>query len=491
MTGQAESGMVSKGNSIIAMETEDVNKTVRNEKPDGDEKGSSLSGQDEIPLNGGLPADVPPETVEFMQGLIESFNASATKLKEAYTALQAQFDKLNLKLEETNRELSVSLQEQERLSNYLTNILESLSSGVLVVDTKGRITLFNQGAEIISGITVKEALGKHYREVMGNRTSDDLTPLSTLSNGERRSNMEKPIVSRSGKTIPVGFSTSPLVNKSGEMIGAVEIFMDLSMIRALEEEISRMDKLAALGQMAATMAHKIRNPLGGIAGFAGLLQLDLEGNENGLRLVGKITEGVDKLNRIVSSLLSYTAQLKLDTRLFDMKERIEHVVRALKEERPEETDGILFVIEQPGGSVSAEVDLAHFNEALLNIGRNAVEALAGNGVITVHVLNGGFKFVPHNKVTGKLWETIRESSALLKSRQPCAVVTLTDTGDGMDDEVMEKLFVPFFTTKENGTGLGLAAAQKIIEAHHGEIWVSSIHNEGTAVGMVFPRTSVV
>jgi len=473
------------------MEIEDGNKTVRNEKPIGDDEGSSLLEKGRIPLSGGLPADVSPETVEFMQGLIESFNASAAQLKDAYTALQEKFDKLNLKLEDTNRELSVSFQEQERLSNYLTNILESLSSGVLVVDTEGRITLFNQGAEIISGIEVNEALGKHYREVMGNRSSDELTPLSTLSNGERRSNMEKPIVSRNGKTIPVGFSTSPLLNKSGEMIGAVEIFMDLSRIKGLEEEISRMDKLAALGQMAATMAHKIRNPLGGIAGFAGLLQLDLEGNENGLRLVGKVTEGVDKLNRIVSSLLSYTTQLKLDTGLFDLKERIEHIVRAIKEERPEETEGILFVIEQPGGSVSAEVDLAQFNEAILNICRNAVDALAGNGVITVQVVNGDFKYEPRNKVIGELWKSIRESSDLLKSRQPSAIVTVTDTGDGMDDEVMEKLFVPFFTTKENGTGLGLAAAQKIIEAHHGEIWVSSINGEGTAVGMVFPRTSVV
>ena len=474
------------------MQTEDGKKTGQNHTPiDGIPEGSSLFEQDEIPVNGSLPSDVSPETVEFMRGLIESFNVSAAKLKEAYAALQEKFDRLNLKLEETNRELSTSLQEQERLSNYLTNILESLSSGVLVVDTDGRITLFNQGAEAITGISVSEAQGKHYREVMGSRIPDELTPLWTLSNGERRLNMEKQIVSRNGRTIPVGFSTSPLVNKSGETIGAVEIFMDLSRIRALEEEISRMDKLAALGQMAATMAHKIRNPLGGIAGFAGLLQLDLEGNENGRRLIGKITEGVDKLNRIVANLLSYTAQLKLNTGIIDLKERMGHVIMALKEELPEETAGIQFVIEEPGGSVSAEVDAAHFSEAMLNICRNAVEAQAGKGVVTVQVFNGKFEFKPRNSVTDKLWKTIRESSSLLKSRQPSALVTITDTGAGMDNEAIEKLFVPFFTTKENGTGLGLAASRKVIEAHHGEIRVSSIANEGTAVGIIVPRTSVV
>jgi len=438
-----------------------------------------------------LPEGVTPDLIAYMRDLIETFNASATQLKDAYAALQAKFERLNLKLEETNRELSASLGEQERLSNYLTNILESLSSGVLVVDTEGRITLFNRGAEIITGIPVIEATGRHYRDVMGAETPEELTPLWTLENGELRQNMEKPIRSRNGRNLPVGFSTSPLLNRAGEMIGAVEIFMDLSMIKSLEEEISRMDKLAALGQMAATMAHKIRNPLGGIAGFAGLLQLDLEGNESGRRLVGKIVEGVDKLNRIVSSLLSYTAQLRLKTRKVDLKERMEHILGAAKEERPKETESIRFAVEEPGGPVSAELDVEHFSEAMLNIVRNSVDALDAGGTITVRVFRGEYAFEPPCSLSADLWDTMRKSSQLLESRQPSAVVIVSDTGTGIEQDILDKLFVPFFTTKENGNGLGLAAARKVMEAYHGEIFVKSTEGSGTAVGIILPRTSVV
>lgn len=446
---------------------------------------------DGLPETGVLPEGVTPDMIAYMRDLIETFNTSAARLKDAYAALQVKFERLNLELEETNRELSASLEEQERLSNYLTNILESLSSGVLVVDAEGRITLFNRGAEIITGILVSEAAGRHYRDVMGSETPEELTPLWTLENAEHRQNMEKPIRSRNGRTLPVGFSTSPLQNRAGEMIGAVEIFMDLSMIKSLEEEISRMDKLAALGQMAATMAHKIRNPLGGIAGFAGLLQLELEENENGRRLVGKIVEGVDKLNRIVSSLLSYTAQLRLKTRKVDLKERMEHILRAVKNERPQETESIRFVVEEPGGPVSAEVDVEHFSEAMVNIIRNSVEAMDTVGTVTVWVFRGEYSFESPCPVAVEVWSIMKKSSQLLESRQPSAVVIVSDTGTGIERDVLGKLFVPFFTTKENGNGLGLAAARKVMEAHHGEIWVTSTEGCGTAVGIILPRMSVV
>ena len=267
--------------------------------------------------------------------------------------------------------------------------------------------------------------------------------------------------------------------------------MDLSRIRALEEEVSRMDKLAALGQMAATMAHKIRNPLGGITGFAGLLQFELEGNDNGIRLLGKITEGVDKLNRIVTNLLSYTARLRLKPRTIDIKERIKHIIDVVKEEHPEKTTNITFSIEEPGGPVSAEVDTTHFSEAILHILRNAAEALTGGGDVTVEIFHGEFAYDPPNRVISQLVKEIRQSSSLLNAGQPSVVIIVGDNGTGMDEETIGNLFVPFFTTKENGTGLGLSASRKIIEAHHGEIYITSIHHKGTAAGIIVPRTSVL
>ncbi|MBT4483125.1 MAG: PAS domain S-box protein [Candidatus Latescibacteria bacterium] len=440
-----------------------------------------------VPELNHVPANIPQENLAFLKGLIDSFNASTAKLKEAYTALQEKVENLNLQLEETNRDLSASLMEQERLSNYLTNILESLSSGVLVVDTSGIITLFNRGAETITGIKVDDALHSHYREVMGSETPEELTPLSSLSTGEGHSQIEKNLISKSGKTIPVGCSISPLVNKSGDMVGAVEIFMDMTRIKALEDELAWKEKLAALGQMAATMAHKIRNPLGGIAGFAGLLQLELKGNENNKRLLGRIIEGVDKLERIVTSLLSYTSPLKLKPDIVNLAEIAADKINSLKEDY----DSVQFNIKEPEDSVMIEADAKQLSDAVASIARNAVEAIEGKGTVEIITIPGESVFKPPHSVTAQLVKTIRKTSEFIKLRKPGALLLITDSGKGMASEVQEQLFVPFYTTKENGIGLGLASVRKIIEAHHGEIWIESVENTGTAVGIILPRTCMI
>jgi len=449
----------------------------------------NLSG---IPEISEVPVDTTPETVEFLKGLIESFNESAAGLKGAYLALQKKFDKLNLQLEETNNELKQSLDEQERLSNYLTNILESLSSGVLVIDSDGLITLFNRGAEVITGINGNDAVNKTYREVMGTDTPEELTPLWVLVNNEGRTHMEKTIISKSGENIPVGFSISPLLNSSGELLGAVEIFMDLSGIKALEDELSRMDKLAALGQMSATMAHKVRNPLGGIVGYAGLLDNSLKKNDKLKRHVRKIIEGVEKINHIISSVLSYNSRLNLNPREINLTERIDELLILLKQDL-DESDGsrIGFTMSQPSEPVTVEVDVGQFKLALLNILWNAIETIEGEGNIDIRIIPGQSRINPSCTLSSELLEKMRKSSRILKSRRPCNMILVTDSGTGMDEDTLKNLFVPFYTTKEKGIGLGLASARKIIEAHHGEIWIESTLNLGTAVGIILPSKSTV
>lgn len=436
-----------------------------------------------------LPYEIAPEHVGYLRKLIETFNRSAADLQEAYRSLQEKFDRLNLRLEETNRSLSRSLAEQERLSDYLTSILESLSSGVLVVDTGGTVTLFNRGAEEMTGIPASEAVGKPYREIMGREFPDELTPFGTLSAGKGISQVEKTLVSRSGEKIAVGYSISPLMNRRGIMTGAVEIFMDLRRIKALEDELSRMDKLAALGQMAATMAHKIRNPLGGIVGFAGLLELELRENERGRRLIGKITEGVDKLNRIVSSLVSYTSRLNLQPRPYDLGKGLAEMLGVFESELDPDRVEVAFSLFQPEGPVTVEADRDQLNTAVRKIVQNAVDALESFGEVHGYVMPGDSRYTPPCPVTSGVLGKLRASSRLIASRLPCGIAVVTDTGCGMSAEAEKNLFVPFFTTKENGIGLGLASAKKIVEAHHGELWIASLEGRGTSVGIILPRTS--
>lgn len=433
-----------------------------------------------------IPSGIAPEHVEFLRGLIETFNRSAANLRDAYTSLQDKFDRLNLRLEMTNRSLSRSLEEQERLSNYLTSILESLSSGVVVIDTEGVVTHFNRGAEEMTGIPVHEAVGKPYPQVMGCDLTEELTPVGTLATGNAVSQLEKTLVSRSGERIAVGYSISPLVNRHGNMIGAVEIFMNMSRIKALEDEISRMDKLAALGQMAATMAHKIRNPLGGIAGFAGLLEFEMEGNLRGRRMVGKVVEGVDKLNRIVTSLVTYAAKLHLSPQRANLGDRMRE---AMEQIDPDRIEGISFSIQEPEGPVMIEVDREQFADSVRKVFENALDAMENGGTVSLYILPGNSEFVPSCGLTVELLERIRSGSRLILSKMPCGIAIVEDTGCGMDAEGLDRLFVPFYTTKENGIGLGLAAVRKVVEAHHGELMIASREGIGTAVAMILPCMS--
>ncbi len=437
------------------------------------------------PIDGleGLSAGVSPENLQFLRGLIESFNTSTARLQDAYNGLREKVDSLNLQLEEKNRDLTASLAEQERLSSYLTSILESLSSGVLVIDADGIVTLFNRGAESITGVPVDNALGRSYRNVMGFDIPDELTPLWTLASGKTRTQMEKTIVSKNGSATPVGCSISPLINASGEMVGAVEIFMDLTRIKSLEDELARKEKLAALGQMAATMAHKIRNPLGGIAGFAGLLDLELRGDDNGRRLVRKITEGVDKLERIVTSLLSYTSPLRLGSHTVDLVELTGGIAVSTAADRGD----VAITVDDPEGPVMAVIDAEQYRRAITNIVRNSLDAIEDSGAVTVTVCTDLSTLAPVSTAAERVIRAMMASSGGIRTIALSACVMIADTGAGMDAVSMGQLFVPFYTTRENGIGLGLAHAKRIIEEHGGSIFVESVEGEGTAVGIVLPR----
>lgn len=316
---------------------------------------------------------------------------------------------------------------------------------------------------------------------------DELTPLGTLATGRGQSQFEKSVLTRWGAKVPVGCSISPLCNSQGDMIGAVEVFMDMSRIKSFEEELARKEKLAALGQMAATMAHKIRNPLGGIAGFAGLLNMEFKDSANGRRLVGKITEGVDKLERIVTSLLSYTAPMTLEYRSVDLVTLVGHAVSSLDAEE----HGVGISVTCPDGSLIAEIDAERFRKMIQSLLRNAFEAVADGGAIDVFIGDEMTDFGDIDSMTSRVLDSLKNETANTRRLSSRAVIVIRDTGTGMDKHSKEQLFVPFYTSKENGIGLGLAHARKIVEGHLGTIAIESEEGNGTAAGIAVPRRRIL
>lgn len=231
----------------------------------------------------------------------------------------------------------------------------------------------------------------------------------------------------------------------------------LARLEAAEETLRRRDRLAALGEMSAGIAHEIRNPLGIITSSAQLLARRLTDRDPGnSRLLAIVQEETNRLNRLITDFLTFGRPAPPHLRNADLREVLQQAlenVQALAEEK-----GVALTAELPGGAVPARIDQEMLRQAFLNLLLNALDASAGGGRVTV----------------------------LLDGEGKTARLEVRDTGCGIPEENLSRIFNPFFTTKAKGTGLGLANAHKMIEAHHGEITVRSIPGEGAVFTVRLP-----
>ena len=222
----------------------------------------------------------------------------------------------------------------------------------------------------------------------------------------------------------------------------------------MREQVRRKDRLAAIGEMAATVAHEIRNPLGGIRGFAALLARDIEDSDPRRRLVEKILTGTRNLDRVVTELLEYTRPVELRLRSTSCADLIEAAIGYL-----ELGSRSITITNSVGPDVLALADPDKLRQVVLNILLNAVQSIEESGRIDIST------DVDKDTVT----------------------VKVADTGCGMSPECLEQVFSPFFTTKEKGTGLGLAVAAKIVEGHGGRLKAVSELGKGTTLHVSLPR----
>ena len=420
--------------------------------------------------------DISEEELKDFVTHFSTFNQVMQNLRSAYRELEERFGDLNLQLEQANSELKQSLVEKDKISNFLNNILESLTSGVLAIDLEGNVTLFNRAAEEILGYKAKEVIGKPYLGVMGKGIEEKLSlpyllKSQNLHLGEDGlcENGEKEVLSTSGEKVPIGFSTSLLKDKEGEIVGAVEVFFDLTKMKRMEEEMMRVKTLAALGEMAAIVAHEVKNPLGGIRGFAELLDRDLEEGDPRKRSVKKIMEGVEALDRIVMSLLNYVKPIQFSPRKVEIKTFLDEVINFFEMDASRAKENVHLVKNYPPDELFCHLDIEQFRQMLLNLLHNAVQAMPHGGKIMVEL--------KQEKATLSLSSKTEDNKVILK---------ISDTGIGMSKGTKEKLFTPFFTTKERGTGLGLSTVKKIVEAHWGDIEVESELGKGTTVQVRLP-----
>ncbi len=410
------------------------------------------------------------ELTQFSESF-ETFNKIINNLQRQYLTLEKEYSGQSRELEDINHRLRATIAENQSVTTFLNSILSSLTSGVLVVDKSGMISHFNPAAEKIVGIPASAALGKKYDEVISCSTGARYSALDTVSTGVEFEAEEKVLLSNDGKEIPVSVSTSLLDDGNDDTYGAVEIFFDMTKIKRLEAEVNRVKTLAALGEMAATVAHEVRNPLGGIGGFAALLKRELGDDSVKVNLVNKIISGVDTLNKTVIALLDYTRRDQLNMREVSLSALIEDSVEYERAQEDLKEISIEIDIENEKRSLTVACDPHLMRQVFLNLYRNSREAMNGTGRITIRAG--------------------RENSINADSNDENKVwIEVEDTGPGIPADLCDKIFRPFFTTKssQNGSGLGLASVWKTVQAHGGDISVKSEEGKGSNFRIILPAS---
>jgi len=367
-----------------------------------------------------------------MKALTDAFNLftqTTATMEESYQRLEAQIQALDKELEDKNRELALT-------TDHLNSILDSMSDGVIAVDTEGRITTYNRAAAEALGFEQRDVIGKRHADVFGSQG------LPT------RTNRVTELHAKDGRLIPVNEKRSAISDRADTRVGTLYVFQDLREIEALREEVRQKDRLAAVGQMAATVAHEIRNPLGGIRGFAELLARDISEDDARSRLVQKILIGTKSLDGVVNELLEYTRPPELNFEETNCRALVDAAIAYLDLE-----GGEVEVLNEVHPETHVRADAQKMRQVFLNVLLNAVQSINGPGRVTVTC-------------------TVDATAATLY---------FIDTGCGIPPQDVDNVFSPFFTTKEKGTGLGLAVAAKTVESHGGAIDVVSDVDAGSKI----------
>lgn len=407
---------------------------------------------------------IPAEMLETLQHAFADFQARAEKLSTAYAAMQDDFRKVNVELDIKNKELAESLKRQMETQTYLNSILQSMNNGVVGVDMNGTITHFNSAAGSITDYSPGEVLTRHYTDIF-TRHDTAAESLMTLVQKESQSRRgEKVTWRKDGTPVPVSFQMEMLRDPQGHVLGAVEILTDLSRIKAMEREVLQSKTMAALGEMSAAVAHEIRNPLGAMGVWASLLGRDLAPDDSRKKLVNKISEGLARLNRIVSNLLVYARPVNTQFHTVRLENLLSETIDFIDIEIERLAHPITTRKEwDQNGTTLIHADPEKIQQVIMNVCLNAIQAMTSGGTLSVSL------------------------EFLKKPESEYVSFRIEDTGVGIETERIGKIFDPFHTTKENGTGLGLAIVKKYIELHAGFIDVQSIVGSGTVVKVYLPR----
>ncbi len=363
-------------------------------------------------------------------------------------------------LAERARSSEAALQENvinyEELAQLNTMIVSNIETGLVTTNPTGHIRVFNPYAEALTGITQIEAYDTPITSLF--------PQLKLLSERDQAVSDEFTHTTQAGLQMIFGYSAAPFDDAQGRFAGTIISFRDMTAIHRMEEALNRSERMAALGELSARMAHEIRNPLAAMSGSVQVLAEQSTISDSDRRLLAIVVRESDRLNMLITEFLAYARPSSPQKTPLDLRGLVEDVSLFLSADKKFEHLTISNLIPS---SLSINADASQITQVLINLIHNSVDAMPSGGSIEIgsEQIQGGI-------------DGFRSSSAVL--------ITITDSGSGIDPDTVAHMFEPFWTTKSDGTGLGLAVSYRIIEAHGGSMSVESLTAGGCRFTILLP-----
>ena len=329
-----------------------------------------------------------------------------------------------------------------RIKAFSDSLVENMPIGLVATDAEGKLSAFNRTAETILGRIAPEVIGKPAEEILPGSFRE---LFRTLAPERRLIEREIDCTVAEGRAIPLELIATTLREEDNAFAGHVILFRDMTETRRLEEEVARSRRLASLGSLAAGVAHEIRNPLSSIKGFATWFRERYRDNPEDRDTAEVMIREVDRLNRVITQLLEFARPLTMDRVPTPLQTLIRHALKMVEGEARKKGVALETDLSAEIGESPLPLDADRMTQVFLNLYLNAIAAMDAGGILRVSL-----------------------------ARQDDRVrIAVADTGVGIPEEDLPRVFDPYFTTRSSGTGLGLAIVHKIVEAHGGEVRLES------------------
>jgi len=365
-------------------------------------------------------------------------------------------------------ELKATQKDFYKLEVLNESIINSITSGLIALDSHDRIILFNPAAEDIFGCKADQVSGRHVRKAIPFVNNYLFT--NQLSSRETIKKLppfvDTPYIRPDGRKIHLRLFSSALRSPKGDLRGNILIFQDMTEIEEIEEEMKKVEGLAMIGELAAGIAHEIRNPMASISGSIQMLKSSLEKDDVNSRLMDIISREIKRLNHMINDFLLFARPKKSASLKFDLNLLILETLELFR--NSQHWTERMRVVTNFHCPIELESDPDQVKQVLLNLFLNACEAMNDEGLLSVET------------------DLASDNSNV---DQKTAKVVIRDTGEGFDKKTLSQIFTPFFTTKEGGSGLGLAIVKRIVTELQGDVSGSNYPAGGAEITLLLPMTS--